>query len=100
MRQKLEKKGTTFRYVGQDMAQSRSKFSLVTDGPGKDRWKASYDKHNAKVRIKRVRDIEEEEVHEGTSDFVADDSREDDAHGADLYLLCKVALKMHRKTKE
>lgn len=104
MKQELEKKGMTFRFVGQDMAalrMDRSNHSIVTDGRGKYRWKASYDKGDAVVRVKRVRCVEEEEVHQGTSDFVVDDSREEDEErGNDLYSLCKVALKMGRIAKE
>lgn len=96
MKQELEKKGMTFRFVGQDMAamrQNPSNHSIVTYSRGQYRWKATYDKDDAIVRVKRFRDEEEgQDANVKSKGFNSVSTNADD-----LSLLCEVALKTPRR---
>lgn len=98
MKQELEKKGMTFRFVGQDMAamrQNPSNHRIVTYNRGQYRWKATYDKDDAIVRVKRFRDEEEGQDANVKSDKSKGFSSVS-TNADDLSLLCEVALKTHR----
>lgn len=84
----------TFRFVSQDMAAMRedpSNHNVVTDGRGKYRWTASYDKRNALVRVKRVRDLEAEDEVRKRPHYIDDESNHSLTMNS-LYALCDAAV--------